>query len=324
MADAQVSKTCGLHRPCGFDSHPRHMLPVIISFGPIKIYAYALFFLLAFVLFWFVVWKRGRELHFEESDLFDATIMIIVWGILGSRLAFVLLVSFKEFGWNLLNWLNFMGKPGIWQGGLLVCAGIAAYFQAKRRKWDLYNLTDVLLTALVLFQAIMAFGEFLNGSHYGITANNFFGLRFGGMQDKHLPVQLYTSVLYTIVFIFLIWVEGKYRTFSWYKGTKSEASSGFITSMYFILIGLIGLLLYLTKMPYMVWWGIRLDVLWELAYLLFGGFLLYRRSAANVTKSYSDWTGKIGERRLGAGTEKEAPDKTNKQNTSRWSSDIFN
>lgn len=263
-------------------------------------------------------------MHFDESELFDATIIIIAIALIFSRLSYVLLVAFAEYKFMIWQWLNLWGKPGIWMTGLIVAGGAAAYYQAKIRKWDMYLLTDVLCPALILFQAFMAFGQFLNGNGYGIVANNIFGLRFGEMLDKHIPVQLYEAIIYGLIFVLLLWAEGKYRTFTWYKGVKSEANSGFITASYLCLYGLSGLILFLFKNPLVVWWGVRFDLLFILSYIAAGGILLYRRAGNNITRSNGQWLWKWQEKRGGRfSTHGDRKNVGGAADEPRWGGDIF-
>lgn len=294
------------------------MLPILIAIGPFKVYTIAVCFVAAFILFWFMVWKKGRDLHFDEMELFDATIMILLGGIITSRLTYVFLVNFKDFGFNVLSYMSLLSRPGMWELGFVLGAGLVAIYQAKKRKWDIWSLTDTLVTAYVLYQAVMALGAFVNGSGYGIVANNFLGLRFHGQLDKHVPVQLYEMIGYGFLFWFLTWVEGKYRTYGWYKGTRSEALSGFITAIYFIVLGSLGLILTIIKQPQTVWWGVRWDYLIELIYLSAGLMILYSRSGSRGNKGRTTWA-----------TRPVMESKTSnrplvKESTDKWSQDIFN
>jgi phosphatidylglycerol---prolipoprotein diacylglyceryl transferase len=254
------------------------MWPIILALGPVKIYSYAVAFLVAVILFFYIIWKSGREVHLDEDDLMDATMIITIIAAIGARLSYIFVVDYHHFGFNLWYWFSLLNKPGLWYFGALVAGGIGAWWQARKRKWDYFVLTDVLVTAYCLFQAVMAFGRFLNGSGYGIISNTFIGMRFGGLLDKHLPVQLFETIAYLVIFEFLLWTEGHYRTFSWYKGSRSEAQSGFITAMYFLLTGMIDLIFSPMRLPILVWGGVRVEVIISFGLMVLGASLMYGRS----------------------------------------------
>ncbi|OGV96368.1 hypothetical protein A2W24_04520 [Microgenomates group bacterium RBG_16_45_19] len=300
------------------------MLPIILTLGPIKIYTYAVALALALIGFFYVVWKQGREAHFEETELMDATMVVGLVAAVGARVAYIGLVNFAYFGWRWTWWLSLISKPGVWYLGFLVAGLAACWWQARRRRWDFLALTDVLVVAYALSQAIMAGGRWFNGSGYGIVSNTILGMRFAGMVDKHLPVQLLELLAYLATFILLWWTEGQYRTFTWYKGTKSEAQSGFVTAVYLILFGLVELMFTPLKLPMAVWWGIRIDALVAGVIVLLGIWLLYRRSAWRAARLYQGWQTQRQIQELKPPTDGQEAGKINQPTTTRrWGKDIF-
>lgn len=252
------------------------MLPVLFSLGPITVYTFGLIMFVAFFGFSFVVWKRGRELHFDEEQLFDAVFMILFWFLITARLGYVA-THLNHFAQDVWGMFNIFGKPGLMYFSGLIGGGVAAYVRAKKNNWDTYTFGDVLAVATTLALVLISFGMFLNGSGAGIATNSIFGVKFVGLVEKRIPVQLLEMILYLILFVLLWWLENRYRTFSWYKGKRSEAQSGFLMACFLIGQGLIGLLA-LTLKPVDVVYFVRLDLLIYFVSLVLGFVLLTHRS----------------------------------------------
>jgi prolipoprotein diacylglyceryltransferase len=261
------------------------MLPVLVAIGPLKLYSYGLALFIAFFAGMYVIWKKGREAHFEEDELFDAVMIIILIALFLARIVYGLF-RLDIYGFNVWNWVNVVGAPGFHMFGAMVGFGLATVWQAKRRKWDVYSLFDVLVIGLALAQAIMAVGAFLNGSGYGLPTEGFLGVRFAGLYERRLPVQLFDMVVYGSLFTFLWWVEKEYRTFAWYRGTKSQANSGFLTAAYMIGSGFFGF--FFSFLRPVVWQigPVRMELLLFLALFVGGLFVLYWRSGMNVSKGW--------------------------------------
>lgn len=253
------------------------MFPVIFSIGPFTLYTFGVFMFLAFFLALFVIYKRGKELHFDEEQLFDGVFAVLFWMLLGSRLLYVA-SHFKDFGFEVWQWFNLIGRPGFWYFGGLLGGVVGIARQAKIRKWDMYQFGDVMVTGLALAHIVVALGMFFNGSGYGHPTESFLGMTFPGLYDRRHPVQLYEAGLYIGVFWFLWWAEGAYRTFAWYKGGRSQANSGFITGSFFITQGLVSLGLSLLRPAFISFYGVRLEVVGYAFWLLFGVWVLINRS----------------------------------------------
>jgi phosphatidylglycerol---prolipoprotein diacylglyceryl transferase len=257
------------------------VLPVLFSFGPLTIYTFGILLFIAFFIGLFVIWKRGRELHLDEEDLFTTVFTVLLIALIGGRVGYIL-TRLDSFGSNPFEWLNLFGKPGLLYLAALISGLGAVYWQAKKRKWDFYNLADVLAVGVTLASAIVALGAFLNGSGYGSPTETFLGIRFPGLEERRHPVQLYEMVLYTGLFALLWWLEGVYRTISWYKGNRSEALSGFIMSVYLIGHGLFGLITGFLRSPGLNLYGIRVDLVVYLLLMLWGGIILNNRSGIKL------------------------------------------
>lgn len=254
------------------------MFPILFSLGPVVLYTYSLFIFSGVFLGLFVMWKRGNEFHFEIKELFDAIFNVIFWGLVIARMGYVM-VQFSSFGFNVFDWLNIFGRPGWYFPAGLIGGWLAIQRIAKKLKLDLFQLADLMVLGLILTQGILAFGAFMAGVGYGLPTNGFIGVSFEGVYDKRFPVQLWEALVFFGGFWYLWWAEGVYRTFSWYRGNKSQAATGYLTGVYLIVWGLGKFLGTLFRVPEMIVMGIvRLDLVVPMLVAMVGGWILLKRS----------------------------------------------
>lgn len=257
------------------------MFPILISVGPIKVYTFGLFVILAAFAGLFVIWKRGKELHYEERDLFDVVMTVIFWMFIGARCGYVAWHG-TEFLTNPLAIVTVLQKPGWYFSTALLAGAYALFREAKKRRWDAYQLMDIMVTGLVLFQAIVALGSWFDGNGSGLPTTSVIGMKFPGLYDRRYPVQLWEAFGYGLCFGYLWWVEGVYRTFSWFKRNRSQASTGFLGSMYLLWWGAISVVAALLRAPLLVVAGLRFDVIGPLVVgVLMGGRLLLARAGVS-------------------------------------------
>lgn len=257
------------------------MWPVVFGFGPLVLHTITVFIFLAFFAAFFVFWKRSKELRIEEEDIISIGLSIVFYMILGSRLSFVA-VNFSEFGTNPITWINIVENPGFYMFGALMGLGVGIYRLSRLKDVEVFKLADAVVVALVLAQVLLAVGAFFSGSGFGNVTNLPWGVTYPGMFDTRHPVQLYEAGLLLILYYFVWRIEGVYRTFSWYKGTRSEAYTGFVAASYFMGYGLIGIIVVIFSPARAEILGINLDLLMSLVWIVIGMTIMYYRSGMKV------------------------------------------
>jgi phosphatidylglycerol---prolipoprotein diacylglyceryl transferase len=260
------------------------MFPVLFSLGPITISTFGVFLALSFLMTGYIFWRRGKEEHYNEEELFDTFLLALIWGILWSRIAFIGL-NFSHFGFNPLKWFNIFGWPGTIPVVGLVMGAWFLYRQAEKQRWNAFEILDYLALATSLGTTILWIGLFFAGSHFGNPTSLPWGVTFAGVFDKRHPTQLYAAVLFGLLFILLSWLEPRYRLFEWYRDKKHSAQTGFIFALFCIGYGLIGAGLSFLMPPQLKVMGISLDLPVRVAIFLFGFITLYRRSG----RSFLPW-----------------------------------
>lgn len=203
------------------------MFPVLLAIGPFELRTLSLISALAFFVMAFVFWRKGREEHYDMHEYFDGFILASILGFVVGRLGFIGL-NWERFGFNIVQYFDSMAYPGISSLLAVIAASVYLYLFAKKRKWDAFEVLDFWALAAVNGALFLHIGLFLDGTHFGTLTNLPVGLVFPGTQEPHHPVQLYSVLFYLALALYLAWVEYRYRTFSWYRGGKKNANSGFL------------------------------------------------------------------------------------------------
>ena len=252
------------------------MVKTLISFGPLSIQSMSLFMVLAFLFSGFVFWRKAKEEHYDETEVFDGFLLAWIIGFIWARIGFIIF-NFYEFGFHIFKWIDLVTNPGLNALFGIVGSTVYLYRFAQRKKWDVFEILDFWSMAVTLGLVLIWFGLFLDGSRFGLATSLPWGVVFPGVFEKHHPVQLYASFLYAGLFAYLAWLEFHYRTFEWYKSRRKSAQTGFLLSVFLIAHGLISLGLNLVMPAQIVFQGLRLDHLLSLVGILLGvGILLVR------------------------------------------------
>jgi len=168
------------------------MHPILLKLGPITIYSYGVMVAIGFAVFTLLVYRRAGKFNISRDKVIDLAILILVWGIIGSRLLYVLL----NMSFYLANPIDIikLSKGGlVWYGGF-AAALFAGMIYLKNNALDFWEVTDLIAPYIALAQGLGRIGCYLNGCCYGI--NGF-------------PIQLCASASLFIIFIILLVMQAK-------------------------------------------------------------------------------------------------------------------
>lgn len=253
------------------------MFPILFEVGPVKFYTFTIFIILAFFAGTYVFWRKGREEHYQEDELFDALLKALLWGVLWSRIGFVVL-HIDVFGLQPLNWINILDFPGYSALVGILAAGWSLFKSARHQKWDEYEVLDFGVIALTLASAILWLGNFFSGAEIGTATTLPWGLQFPNVFDRRHPVQLYGFLAYLLLFFYLLWAEPRYRTFSWYRARKDSAQSGFLFCAFCIFWGVVGTVLWFFSPTKVLFFGAPVEPIIRIVIVVFGMVKLFQRS----------------------------------------------
>lgn len=219
----------------------------------------AVSFISAFFLVKYLLKKRGE---LNPDITLDLLLIIFPTAIIGARLYYII---FSNRSWSFIEAIS------VWDGGLAVYGGIiggliGVLIYALIKKINLLKLTDAIVPALILGQAIGRIGCYFSGCCYGIevTNPNLMWFPFSTQIDGvwHLSTYFYESFWNLLGFIFLFIVYNKVK--------QTGLTTGIYLAFYgfgrFIIEGLRGDSLYIG--------GLRVSQILSIVLVLIGIFLI--------------------------------------------------
>lgn len=210
------------------------MNPIIISIGNIHIYWYSVILLIAFILGFFILLKKGQKEGLAKEFIYDYACYLIPICLIGARLYYVL--------FNLEYYLSdLLSIFRVWEGGLAIHGGILAgvvfsVYYTKKKNVSFFKLTDILVISLIIGQILGRWGNFFNGEAYGpeTTLNFLSSLHIpkfiiNGMYIEgtyYHPTFLYESLWNLIGLIIILIIK------------KNEKNAGYVSAFYLIHYGI--------------------------------------------------------------------------------------
>jgi phosphatidylglycerol:prolipoprotein diacylglycerol transferase len=200
------------------------MHPVWFTIGPLPVHWFGVMLALGFLAGlgnWSLLGRREGKSFTYCSDLL---FWIMISGIVGARLAYVI-SDFKNFVHNPLEIIQVYRGGLIYYGGFMA-AGIALVVFARMHRERILSLLDFVATSVPLGHFFGRIGCFLNGCCHGKEYSGLFSVTFPGYPDKspawftqtdagHInyyavrtlpvhPVQLYEAALNLVVFALVL------------------------------------------------------------------------------------------------------------------------
>lgn len=216
--------------------------PIILSFGHFALRWYSLIVLTAIVV---GVWLTAREAErrgFKKDDIYDASLWIIIGGLIGARFFHVLDHWPDRFAADPISALY------IWQGGLAIWGAVAgglitAAILAWRRGWRFGAFADAAAPGLVLAQAIGRVACVITGDAMGKPTTGPFG--FAYTSPNAVVPQL--GVYYTPMPVYELIVNLGIFAVLWWGLRKRRWPDGMLFLVYLTLYSLERLLLAFTS-----------------------------------------------------------------------------
>lgn len=181
------------------------MYPTICTIGPFTVYSYG--FMLAVAVFFtsFLASREAPRAGIKPDLIFDLTFWVILFGLLGARIFYILL-DLSFFMANPLEMIMIQKGGLAWQGGLIL-GSIAGIGFVRKKGLPVLKMLDFSLPYVALGQAIGRLGCFLNGCCYGKEVS--WGIFFPIHQARLHPTQLYEFLGLLVIFFILKGVQKK-------------------------------------------------------------------------------------------------------------------
>ncbi|MGI5845955.1 MAG: prolipoprotein diacylglyceryl transferase [Alphaproteobacteria bacterium] len=206
--------------------------PIAFSIGPIAIRWYALAYVVAFILGFWMLKKlnksTGHEISSKSSDdLFTALVLGV---IIGGRLGYVLFYNLPFFISHPLEIF------AIWHGGMSFHGGligviVATFLFARKNKIKTFSILDKLAVVAPIGLFFGRIANFINMEVMGRITNKPWGIVFAGSPDmmpRH-PSPLYEAALEGLL-LFIIML------FLW-RWTKLKNKTGALSGIFAVLYG---------------------------------------------------------------------------------------
>lgn len=193
------------------------MHPILFTFGSFSLYTYGLFLALGFMA---AVWFSKRNARFYDTkpdDISDLFFVVLVCGILGARLLYVL-INFADFRSSPMDMVKIWNGGLVFFGGLLgAVAGSAVLLKIK--KLPFFNTADVISPGVALGHAFGRLGCLFAGCCYGRQCDLPFAVTFthpDSLAPLHIsvhPTQIYMAASNLFLFFILVWIQ-KHKRFN--------------------------------------------------------------------------------------------------------------
>jgi phosphatidylglycerol:prolipoprotein diacylglycerol transferase len=175
------------------------MRPVLTSLElggkEVGLHTYGILIALGFAVGIALAWHEGRRRGLDPGKILDLAFWILVTGLLGSRLLYVLInagefvtscrgdAGARRLGsalWDCTRALHFWEGGLVFYGGVLAACITAAVF-ARRQGWSFWELADVFAPSLAIGHAFGRLGCFFAGCCFGKAcyAGSRWGITFG-------------------------------------------------------------------------------------------------------------------------------------------------
>ncbi len=202
--------------------------PEIFSLGPFSIRYYGLLFAGGFMISFYMVQKFYKDAGLDPVEVDKLTIYTVIGAVLGARFGHVF---FYESDYYLQNPSEILK---VWHGGLASHGGvigivISTWLYSRKYKRPYLWVLDRLVVPSALTGSLIRLGNLMNSEIYGHETSlpwGFVFLQNGETVPKH-PTQIYESLAYLIIFVFLYYL---------YKRNGGKIHRGMLVGWFLVTI----------------------------------------------------------------------------------------
>jgi phosphatidylglycerol:prolipoprotein diacylglycerol transferase len=196
------------------------MHAVLFKIGSFELRYYSLMYVLAMSLS-YILLKREvsrKKIPLTNNEILNLILLSVTGGIIGARLYYI------AFNWEYFS-SHFGEIFDIKRGGLASHGGfiagfIVGYSYLRYRKVSAWRIADSIFPMIILGEACVRFGNFMNGEAHGQPTTLPWGLVFpsgspAGNQFPNTPVHptMLYHMFYDLIIFLLIWFGFRKRNF---------------------------------------------------------------------------------------------------------------
>lgn len=250
------------------------MQPVILRWGSYSLYWYTALTCLGILLGVGYAHWQGRRAGYRGTQMLDAALWMLVCGLVGARLAYVV-PNWSDYAGRPVALLTFWGGGLVFQGGL-VGGTLGLLLYALYAEQSFVHLVDLAAPGVALAQAFGWAGAHMHGANYGLVVRSSLSMWLPdlyGIYGPRFPTQFLASLL------------GLWLFFNLHQLRERGSRRGVVALLYVLCNGVGHFLLEFTRADDAPSVGLfRVTQLAELIEVLASGLLLfylwalYRRS----------------------------------------------
>ncbi|MGE5390175.1 MAG: prolipoprotein diacylglyceryl transferase [Deltaproteobacteria bacterium] len=190
------------------------MHPILLQFGPIKVFAWGFMLALAVIISVIGISRMLDKEGYQSEIAIDLILLTVICGIIGGRLSYIITYEWTDFlrdPWMVLS-LREGGIQGlVWYGSL--AGGVIPFLiYLHKKKLPGWPIADIFAPFVALGYAVVRIGCFLEGCCYGKVTSSALGMIFPTVDAySRYPTQLFSSALNFILFGILIWLYQRRR-----------------------------------------------------------------------------------------------------------------
>lgn len=185
--------------------------PVMFDLGPLQVRYYGLLFAMGFLVGYYIVKYFFNKEKAPIAEIDKMALYIILGSVIGARLGHVFFYEPDEF----------LSDPVkifyVWEGGLASHGGaiglIFGLWLYARKSWNRswLHIMDRIAVPTALAGAFIRLGNLFNSEIYGFETDLPWGFIFirDGQKVPHHPTQIYESLGYLLIFVFLLFLYTK-------------------------------------------------------------------------------------------------------------------
>ena len=175
------------------------MFPILFRFGPITVYSFGFFLVVAYLIGTFIFWKEGKRQGYNEEKLLDLSLIALLGSFIGGRVFFII-TNYDFFQDNPQAIITF------WEGGFSYYGAVfglvlAVFLLGKKWKWTFLQVADFGVLAVIAAYITIKVGMFLAGINYGTLTSLPWGIEFETVSGTRHPVQIYEAFFSSLFFI---------------------------------------------------------------------------------------------------------------------------
>jgi phosphatidylglycerol:prolipoprotein diacylglycerol transferase len=181
------------------------MYPELFRIGSFPIQSFGVLLMIAVLFAFWLMQKRSPAFGIPPEKVVDGVFWAVIPGILGARLAYILL-NWSDFasGAQQLWTLRFEGLTSF--GGLILGAAGLMYW-AKRNGIKTWAVADAASVPLLAAHAIGRIGCLLNGCCFGLPTEGPLGVKAGLLAGRFLPAQGIDTIQVLLLAVVIVLLE---------------------------------------------------------------------------------------------------------------------